>query len=159
MTTPTAQELPAAQELEEKRARLRNWIPKGEADAATQGVNHLAVFAKDLEATAAFYNDVMGMPVVRVTPNRDVPESTHMNVAMGNGMTFAFFDFPHVPRLRRKAPEGVGGIMHVALLISRDRLDEIKGRLEQRRVKFQEIGGAVYLKDPNGLGIELMPQR
>ena len=25
--------------------------------------------------------------------------------------------------------------------------------------KFLEIGGAVYLKDPNGLGLELMPQR
>ena len=116
------------------------------------------MFAKDLEVTAEFYSQVMGMPVVRVTDNRDVPESTHMNVAMGGGMTFAFFDFPHVPRLRRKAPEGVGGIMHVALVVSRDRLAEIKGRLQQRRVKFQEIGGALYLKDPNGLGMELMPQ-
>ena len=150
MTTPTASE------IEAKRARLRKWIPEGEPDASTQGVNHLAVFAKDLEATAAFYNDVMGMPVVRVTGNRDVAESTHMNVAMGNGMTFAFFDFPHVPRLQRKSPEGVGGIMHVALAISQERLDEIKDRLERRRVKYQQIGGSLYLKDPNGLGLELM---
>jgi glyoxylase I family protein len=122
-------------------------------------MNHLAVYAKDLEATAAFYNDLLGMPVVSVTDNRDVPESTHMNVAMGNGMTFAFFDFPHVSRLQRKAPEGVGGIMHVALSISRDQLNEIKERLEHGRVKFQEIGGSLYLNDPNGLGIELMPER
>ena len=153
MTTPTTAE------LKEKRASLSKWIPDGKPDAATQGMNHLAVFAKDLEATAAFYNDLLGMPVVSVTDNRDVPESTHMNVAMGNGMTFAFFDFPHVSRLQRKAPEGVGGIMHVALSISRDRLDEIKGRLEQRRISFQEIGWSLYFNDPNGLGIELMPQR
>ena len=152
MTTPTAAE------LERKRAKLKKWIPDGEREADTQGMNHLAVFAKDLEATAAFYNDLLGMPVVSVTDNRDVPESTHMNVAMGNGMTFAFFDFPHVPRLRRKAPEGVGGIMHVALTISPDRLKGIKDRLQQRRVSFQEIGGSLYLNDPNGLGIELMPQ-
>ena len=152
MTTPTVTE------LEKKRARLQKRIPAGEADAATEGLNHLAVFAKDLEATAAFYNDVLGMPVVSVTSNRDVPESTHMNVAMGNGMTFAFFDFPHVPRLQRKAPEGVGAVMHVALTISSDRLEEIKERVQQRRVKFQEIGGSLYLEDPNGLGIELMPQ-
>ncbi len=150
MTTPTASE------IEAKRTRLRKWIPEGEPEAATQGLNHLAVFAKDLEATAAFYNDVMGMPVVRVTGNRDVAESTHMNVAMGNGMTFAFFDFPHVPRLQRKSPEGVGGIMNVALAIGQERLDEIKDRLEQHRVKDQQIGGAFYLKDPNGLGLELM---
>ena len=121
-------------------------------------MNHLAVFARDLEATAAFYNDVLGMPVVSVTGNRDVPESTHMNIAMGNGMTFAFFDFPHVPRLQRKAPEGVGNVMHVALTISPSRLKGVKDMLQQHRVSFQEIGGSLYLKDPNGLGIELMPQ-
>ena len=150
MTTTTSQE------LEAKWARLRAFIPQGQPEASTQGMNHLAIFAKDLEATAAFYTDVLGMPVVRVTANRDSAESTHMNVDMGNGMTFAFFDFPDVPRLQRKAPEGVGGIMHVALVISRAKLDEIKGRLQQQRVRFREIGGAVYLKDPNGLGLELM---
>ena len=153
MTTKTSKE------ILDKRARLNALIPEGEPDASTQGVNHLAIFAKDLEVTAAFYTDVLGMPVVRVTPNRDLPESTHMNVSMGGGMTFAFFDFPDVPRLQRKAPEGVGGIMHVALVIEQDRLEEIKGRMEQNKVKFQVIGGAADLKDPNGLGIELMPKR
>lgn len=97
------------------------------------------------------------MPVVNVTSNRDVPQSTHMNVAVGNGMQLSFFDFPHVPRLQRRAPEGVGGVMHIALGISRERLAEVKDRMDRHRVKYQEVGGSVYLKDPNGLGIELMP--
>ena len=147
--------IPAA-DLEAKRDRLKKWIPEGQSQASTQGMNHVAIFAKDMEATAAFYSEVMGMPVVRVTANRDAADSTHMNVEMGNGMTFALFDFPHVGRLQRKAPEGVGGIMHIALVIDRDKREEIKGRLQQRRIDFQEIGGGVYLKDPNGLGIELM---
>ena len=145
-------------DLDQKRARLRQWIPEGQSEASTQRMNHVAIFVKDMEATAEFYSSVMGMPVVRVTANRDAAESTHMNVDMGNGMTFAFFDFPHVSRLQRRAPEGVGGIMHIALVIDRDRREEIKKRLEQRRIKFQEIGGGLYLKDPNGLGIELMGQ-
>ena len=148
----------ATSELGAKRERVRRWIPQEEVPSATGGVDHLAVFAKDLEATASFYTKVMGMPVVNVMSNRDVPESTHMNVLVGAGSCLSFFDFPHVPRLRRKAPEGVGGIMHVALVVSRERLVEIKDRLQQRRVKFQEMGGAIYLKDPNGLGMELMPQ-
>ena len=146
-------------DLEARRDRLKKWIPQGESQASTQGMNHVAIFAKDLEATAEFYSNVMDMPVVRVTANRDAAESTHMNVDMGNGMTFAFFDFPLVSRLQRKAPEGVGGIMHIALVIDSAKREEIKGRLQQRKLKFQEIGGAVYLKDPNGLGIELMAQR
>jgi catechol 2,3-dioxygenase-like lactoylglutathione lyase family enzyme len=151
MTTPTSQE------IEQKRARLRNWVSADQTQATTRGVDHIAVFARDLEETAAFYTNVMGMPVVNVTSNRDVPESTHMNVSVGNGMQLSFFDFPHVPRLQRRAPEGVGGVMHIALGISKERLAEVKGRLDQHRVRYQEVGGSVYLKDPNGLGIELMP--
>ena len=59
MTTPTEQE------LDQKRTRLRQWIPEDEQRSATRGVDHLAGFAKDLEETAAFYAEVMGMPVVK----------------------------------------------------------------------------------------------
>ena len=149
-TTPT-------QELNEKRTQLREWIPRATKQSLTQGVNHLAVYARDLEATAAFYTDVMGMPVVNVTANRDVPESTHMNVDVGNGMMLSFFDFPHIARLRRRAPEGVGNVMHLALSISPERYAEVKHRLDEHRVNSQEVGGSLYVKDPNGLGIELLP--
>ena len=148
---------PTWQELDEKRARLSRWIPEGTEGSVAQGVNHVAVYAKDLEATAAFYTEAMGMPVINVTDNRDVPESTHMNVDVGGGMALSFFDFPHIPRLQRRAPEGVGNVMHVALSISSERYAEVKSRLDRHRVKYQEVGGSLYVKDPNGLGIELLP--
>ena len=149
----------AAQELEAKRRRLQSRVPSGSEDASTKGVNHIAVFAKDLEATADFYSEIMGMPVIRVTANRDVADSTHMNVDIGSGTSLAFFDFPHVPRLRRRAPEGVGNVMHIAQPISQERFDQLKGRLDKNRIKYQVVGGSLYLKDPNGLGLELMPAR
>ena len=142
---------------EAMRERLRKLITEGRKDGPTQGVNHIAVFAKDLEATAKFYSEIMDMPVIRVSANRDVAESTHMNVAIGNGMSLAFFDFPHVPRLQRRAPEGVGNVMHIALPIARNIFLEVKGRCDQNKIKYQEVGGAIYVKDPNGLTIELMP--
>ena len=149
----------SAHDIEAKRDRLRAMIPdEGVSEAPTCGVGHIAVFAKDLEQTARFYSEVMGMPVTRVTPNRDVADSTHMNVAIGNRMTLAFFDFPDVPRLQRRAPEGVGNVMHIAMPISRDSFEDVKTRLDTNRVKYQEVGHSLYLRDPNGLGIELMPR-
>lgn len=145
------------QGVEARRQRLRRWIPPERRRSVTRGVDHIALFARDLEATAAFYTEVLGMPVIGVTANRDVPESTHMNVHTGNGMALSFFDFPHVPRLRRRAPEGVGGVMHIALAVSRERLAGLKERPGGHRVKYQEIAGSLYFKDPNGLGIELLP--
>ena len=152
MTTKTTQD------LEAKRERIRRLIPADPGESATAGVNHLAVFAKDLEVTAEFYSVVLGMPVVNVTANRDVAESTHMNVHIGSGTMVSFFDFPHVPRLRKRAPEGVGGIMHLALPMKQKRLAAVLDKLKGRRVKHQQIGGSLYFKDPNGLGIELMPE-
>ncbi len=148
-----------AQDIEEKRNRLRAMIPADLPEAPTGGVDHVAVYAKDLEKTARFYSEIMGMPVIRITANRDVEDSTHMNVAIGNGMSLAFFDFPHVARLQRRAPEGVGNVMHIAMPIPQSLFDEVKGRLDANRVKYQEVGGSLYVKDPNGLGIELMPRR
>ena len=143
--------------LEEKHAKLKRWIPEGETGTVTEGVNHVAVYAKDLEAVAAFYTEVMRMPVINVTANRDVPDSTHMNVDVGNGMALSFFDFPHIPRLQRRAPEGVGNVMHIALSISTRKYSEVKSSLEAHKVRYEEVGGSLYVKDPNGLGLELLP--
>ena len=49
---------------EAMRERLRGLIPQGGKDGPTQGVNHIAVFAKDLEANAEFYSEIMGRPVI-----------------------------------------------------------------------------------------------
>jgi catechol 2,3-dioxygenase-like lactoylglutathione lyase family enzyme len=143
-------------DIEEKRKRLRTMIPADLPEAPTGGVDHIAVYAKDLEKTARFYSEIMGMPFIGITANRDVEDSTHMNVAIGNGMALSFFDFPHVARLQRRAPEGVGNVMHVAMPIPRHQFQEVKDRLDANRVKYQEVGGSLYVDDPNGLGIELM---
>ena len=47
--------------------------------------------------------------------------------------------------------------MHIALGISPVRYGEVKKRLVERGVSHQEVGGSLYVKDPNGLGIELLP--
>jgi catechol 2,3-dioxygenase-like lactoylglutathione lyase family enzyme len=116
----------------------------------------LAVFALDLEATARFYTEVMGMPVTGVTTNRDEPRSTHMNVDIGNGVSISFFDFPHVERLKVPVPEGVGGMMHVAIPVSPERRDEIEGRLKDHGMEYGDVGGSLYVKDPNGMTMELL---
>ena len=59
------------EQMLEKRERLRRWIPSSRVENSAGGANHIAVYAKDLEATAAFYTEVMGMPLIEVIDNRD----------------------------------------------------------------------------------------
>ena len=142
--------------VEEKRERLRRYIDSGPKESSTMGINHLALFVRDQEETADFYSNVLGMPVVRVTSNRDEPQSTHMNVDIGGGTTLALFDFPHVPRIQVPAEEGIGGMMHVAIPISQEKYTEVEARLNARGVTPMRIGNSVYFKDPNGTNLELM---
>ena len=142
-------------QVQEKRARLQQFVGRGPNESSTRGINHLAVFAQDLEDTAEFYTQVLGMPVTGVTSNRDEPRSTHMNVEIGGGMALSFFGFPHVPRLQEPAQEGAGGMTHVAIDISAEKYAQIESQLKERRVSFRKIGNSVYFNDPNGMTIEL----
>ena len=132
----------STQQTDAKRERIRRLIPADPGEPATAGVNHLAVFAKDLEVTAELSSEVLGMPVVNISPNRYVAESSHMNIHIGNGTMRSFFDFPHVPRLTRKAPEGVGGIMHIALPMKKELVAGAEDKTKSRRVRYREnVGG------------------
>ena len=93
------------------------------------------------------------MPLVSVAANRDLPDSTHVNVDIGGGTRLSIFDFPHLRG--RKAVEGAGGLMHIALSLSRERLEEVERAIAAQGVPMQRIGDSFYLRDPDGLTVEL----
>jgi catechol 2,3-dioxygenase-like lactoylglutathione lyase family enzyme len=109
--------------IEARRARLKELVVTG-STTSTAGVNHIAVISADLEASVRFYREVLGMPLVSVAANRDLPESTHVDVDIGGGTRLSIFDSPHLQG--RKAVEGAGGLMHIALSLSRERLEEVE---------------------------------
>lgn len=152
MTTQSQDELAA------RREALKRWVPERPYKPLTQGINHTAVMALDLEETARFYTEVLGMHVMGVAPNRDEPQSTHITIDIGNGAAISFFDFPHVDRLTKVAPEGGGNVMHIATPISRKNLSIIRARLDATGAEYGEAGGSLYVPDPNGLTIELLPE-
>ncbi|MEE9285046.1 MAG: VOC family protein [Dehalococcoidia bacterium] len=138
-------------DIEAKRKRLEAMVDR-QATTPTRGVNHVAVVSADLERAARFYRDVLGMPLVSVAPNRDEPRSTHINIDLGNGVGLSLFDFPNVTR---PAVEGVGGLMHLALSLPRERLEAIEARAKKAGLPIQRIGDSLYFHDPDGLMLEL----
>ena len=47
--------------------------------------------------------------------------------------------------------------MHIALPIAKNIFEYLKGRMVRNKVKYQEVGGSLYVSDPNNLTNELMP--
>ena len=61
------------------------------------GINHVALVCRDMAETVAFYEGVLGMPLVKTL---DLPNGRgqHFFFDCGAGATIAFFWFPNAPK-------------------------------------------------------------
>jgi glyoxylase I family protein len=152
-----------ATDFNAKRAALveAHLKPAGERPASTvQGVHHVALICSDVDRTIAFYQDLLGFPLVDVRENRDYPGSTHFFFDLGHGNMLAFFDFPghDLPAWQ----ETLGNLQHIAISVEPASWERLKGHLEEAGVDY--VGpdrGAVnsmYFRGPDGEGIELLKE-
>jgi glyoxylase I family protein len=148
----------AAKRAEMRRLHVR---PADERPASTGGgVHHLALICSDVEQTIDFYQGLLGFPVVELFENRDYPGSTHFFFDIGHLNMLAFFDFPGLGL--EPVPEGIGGVQHVAISVTPEMFEELKGRLEAAGVDYigpdMGVHESVYFKDPDNIQVELIRQ-
>ncbi|MBV9279969.1 MAG: VOC family protein, partial [Chloroflexi bacterium] len=58
---------------------------------SVSGVHHITLVGSNRDDTIAFYQGVLGMPLVLEQPNLDVPEETHLYFDAGDGRLITFF--------------------------------------------------------------------
>jgi len=123
-----------------------------------RGVHHLALICSDADATMAFYQDVLGWPLVEIMENRDYPGSAHFFFDIGHENLLAFFDFPGLDQ--PPWMETLGSMQHVAISVSPDAFVDIRRRLEGAGVEFmganEEIPDSIYFAGPDGERIEVL---
>jgi catechol 2,3-dioxygenase-like lactoylglutathione lyase family enzyme len=144
--------------------------------AMTRGVHHLALCTDDMKATAEFYVEVLGMPLVHAMKvpaglgtgprNRGNPpyeEVRHYFFDMGNDSLVAFFEIPKgaEPKGNRNA---IGAMQHCAFVVTPDRFRDIEARLKTRGISYNgptpQLPGllGIYFYDPNGIRLEFACQ-
>jgi len=161
MPEPTGPELDA---VRERRRALREQylIEKAERPPTTaRGVHHAAFVCRDVEETIRFYQQFLGFPLVELVENRDYKGSSHFFFDIGNGNLLGFFDFPghdHEPY-----KETIGALQHLALSVSDDAFAALKQKLDDAGIEYlgpdRGVEDSLYIRDPNGLGIELYRER
>jgi glyoxylase I family protein len=127
---------PEGAELEAVRARraelkAKYLRPVGERPATpVRGVHHIALVARDVEATVRF--------------------------DLGNRNLLGFFDFPGHPH--QDYIETIGAVQHLALSVDADHFAAIKAKLDAEGVDYlgpdRGADDSLYVKDPNGVGLE-----
>lgn len=116
-----------------------------------KGLNHVAIVCKDMKKTVEFYEDVLGMPLIKTC---DLPfgMGQHFFFDMGNGASMAFFWFPEAAEVApgTTVPKtlmgemgdittAIGSMNHIAFTVDADKLEEYKARLEKSGVKVSPI--------------------
>ena len=129
--------------------------PGERAPSSARGLHHLALLSSNVEATIAFYQELLEFPLTELFENRDYQGSTHFFFDMGHGNLLAFFDFPGLD-LGNYA-EVLGGLHHVAISVAPDRWEHLRSKLDAAGVPTMLMSGSsVYFSGPDGERLELI---
>ena len=149
-----------------------------------EGVNHVALVARDMAETVKFYTEVLEMPLVKTI---DLPNGRgqHFFFDCGGGGSIAFFWFPNAPEaapgiasmhpdyLKVGSQTAHASMNHLAISIPLDKFDEYVERLRGKGVAVRVLNHedsdkhasetvndktwirSMYFRDPNGIHMEL----
>lgn len=136
--------------------------PKTNAKFDVKGLNHVALVVKDMKRTVDFYQDVLGMPLVKTC---DLPHGMgqHFFFDIG-GSSLAFFWFPEAPEVDAgitvpktlmgemgDVTTAIGSLNHIAFNVDATRLPEYQESLERAGVKVSPILN--HDDSPQGFGV------
>lgn len=131
-------------------------------------LHHTAYVTKDLEKTRAFYEDLLGLPLVATWCEADVlfgelRTYCHCFFGLSDGSALAFFQFAHKRDEDLFNPQlAPSPFRHIALNIDRATQDAVAARLKdagytdaQTYVLEHGYCRSLYVEDPNGMLVEL----
>jgi len=128
-------------------------------------LHHTAYVTKDMRATRAFYEDVIGLPLTATWCESDelfgkMRTYCHCFFGIGDGGALAFFQFASKEDEELFVPDiPATPFVHLALKVDKETQDEIAGRitaagLEATYVLEHGYCRSVYVVDPNGMTVE-----
>lgn len=124
------------------------------------GIHHLTLLSSDLQASTAFYRNVLGMRMLKQTVNEDDQSARHLFFGDEEGRPGTLITCLEYPQME-PGTVGVGSTHHFALSIdSEEELHAWKEYLTAQGVSCTEVMDrtyfkSLYVRDPDGHIVEL----
>lgn len=150
---------------EEKRIAMLTWpdpVPTLSEDMKLGGLHHVTAIASDVERTAAFYTETLGLHLVKKTFNFDDPTAPHYYFGVNEGFpgtVVTYFGYDETKM--RWGRLGTGLTHHFAFAVRDDEVQrEWQDRLLSRRVQVTPVLDrkyfkSIYFNDPDGHVLEI----
>ena len=165
LKTPPESRLPAGRD--EAKIAATTWpepVPALTADMSLRQLHHITGHTDDLAAAGEFYEQALGLKLVKKSFNQDVPEILHYfwanydgeRILPGSDMTLF-----GLPKAGRRAREGVGQTHHIAFRADDvDQLAAWREHLLDQKIDVSEIRDrnyfkSIYFRSPDGLLVEI----
>lgn len=131
-------------------------------------LSHAAWVTHDVEATAHFYIEIMGMTLASTVVGPEVPSTGdkfpyfHIFFRMKDGSTIAFFEVPGLPERAEVSHPAYKIFDHIALQV--DSSEEVERWAQWLVANGVDVVGptdhdgliySIYFHDPNGLRLEI----
>ena len=124
------------------------------------GLHHVTAICSDAATTAAFYGQLLGLPLVKRTVNYDDPNTWHLYFGDRTGTPGTLLTFFAWPDVAHGSP-GIGEAVALALAIPKGAAHGWVRRLTDADIEVAIAPGAddaVTFRDPDGLALELVEQ-
>jgi glyoxalase family protein len=150
---------------DEDAIKARTWpepVEEPTPQMRLSGLHHITAIASDAERTAVFYEEWLGMRLVKRTLNFDDPSSPHLYLGVGDGppgTIITYFGYPYTKMPYHRM--GAGLTHHFALEVEdEEEQEEWRERLNAAGVRTTPVLDRVYFKsiyfqDPDGHILEI----
>ena len=124
------------------------------------GIHHVTLICSDMDRTAKFYTEILGLKLVKQTVNFDDPKAKHFYFGDEKGKTgtlITFFEYPDW----RGGRIGVGITHHIAFMVENEKEQlEFRRKLQERGISVTEqidrkYFKSIYFNDPDGVILEI----
>lgn len=163
LTPPTEMQISGRDEEQIQEITWPEPVERISADMALMhGMHHISAVGSNIEATDAFYRDVLGMQRVKKQANFDDPNSAHWYWGVDNGRPGTLITyFERSPENTRYARVGHGLTHHFAFAVEDEaEQEEWRKRLSGAGYRVSPIMDrdyfrSIYSHDPDGHIVEL----
>lgn len=116
-------------------------------------LDHACILTTDLHSALGFYLDVLGLGLERI--EEDPLRPGHQRALLVDALGTEVLEIIEMAELSHQAIPGRGGLHHLGFRLPRRAWRDLRSRLDARSYDYQEISDRLFVRDADGLILEI----